>query len=65
MRDNPKGGDLDPAIDVRKRCKNSPSVLSYIGKRKEGRDCGSEVGTVPLRKNLMNLEKERITFISF
>jgi len=27
------GGELDPAIDVRLRCKNSPSVLSCIGKR--------------------------------
>jgi len=29
MRDNPEGGELDFADGVRKRCKNSPSVLSY------------------------------------
>jgi len=48
MRDNPEGGELDPADDVHKRCKkNSPSVLSCIDKRtKEGCDRGSEVGTV-------------------
>jgi len=47
MRDNP-GGELDPAEDVRRRCiKNSPSVLSRIGKRsRKGCDSGSEVGTV-------------------
>jgi len=34
MRENPVGGELDPADDVRRRCKkNSPSVLSCIGKR--------------------------------
>jgi len=33
MRDNPEGGELNLADDVRRRCKkNSPSVLSYIGK---------------------------------
>jgi len=33
MRDNP-GGQLDPADDVRRRCKkNSHSVLSGTGKR--------------------------------
>jgi len=49
MQDNPEGGELDPADDVRRRCmKNSPSVLSCIGKRtKEDCDCGSAVGTVP------------------
>jgi len=27
MRDNPEGGEIDPAGDVRRRCKkNSPSV---------------------------------------
>jgi len=37
-------GEPDPAVDNRRRCKkNSPSVLSYIGKRKkEGCDRGSE-----------------------
>jgi len=31
MRDNSKGGKLDPADDVRRRCKkNSPSVISCI-----------------------------------
>jgi len=47
MRDNPKVGELDPAEGVRKRCKNTSSILSCIGKRKkEGCDRGSEVGTV-------------------
>jgi len=48
MRDNPGGGELDPAEGVRKRCKkNSSSVLSCIGKRtREGCDRGSEVETV-------------------
>jgi len=46
--DNPGGGESDPAEGVRTRCKkNSPSVLSCIGKRtREGCDRGSEVGTV-------------------
>jgi len=36
--------EIGPAFDNRRRCKkNSPSVLSYIGKRtKEGCDCGRE-----------------------
>jgi len=44
MRDDPKGGDLDPAVDDRKRCKkNSPSVLSCTGKgTKEGCDLAAE-----------------------
>jgi len=48
MRDNPGGGELDPAEDVRRSCKkNSPSVLSCKGKRtRDGCDRGSEVGTV-------------------
>jgi len=48
MRDNPGGGELDPAEGVRRRCKKNFSfVLSYIGKRtREGCDRGSEVGTV-------------------
>jgi len=46
MRDNPGGGESDSAEGVRRRCKkNSPSVLSCIGKRTtEGG--GSEVGKV-------------------
>jgi len=46
MRDNPKGRELDPADDVRSRCKkNSTSVLFCIVKRtKEGYSRGSEVG---------------------
>jgi len=41
-------GELYPAEGVRRRCKkNSPSVLSRIGKRtREGCDRGSEVETV-------------------
>jgi len=48
MRDNPDGGELDPAQDVRTSCKKiSPSVLSCIGKStREGLNRGSEVGTV-------------------
>jgi len=66
MRDNP-GGELDPAIDVRRRCKNS-FVLSCIGKpKKDGCNRGSEVGTVhsgrgpvPLRKQKDRFGKKRI-----
>jgi len=39
MRDNPKGSELDPVKGVRRCCrKNSPSVLSCIG-RKTRKDC--------------------------
>jgi len=48
MRDNLEGGKLDSAVEVCKRCKNSPSVLSCISKRtKEGCNRGSEVGKGP------------------
>jgi len=44
MRDNP-GGELDPAVDDSKRCKNSLFVLSGIDKRtQETCDRGSESG---------------------
>jgi len=34
MRDSQGGGESDPAEGVRRYCmKNSPSILSYIGKR--------------------------------
>jgi len=48
MRNSQEGGESDHARGARRRCmKNSPSVLSCIGKRiKEGCDRGSEVGTV-------------------
>jgi len=48
MWDNQGGGESDLADGARRRCiKNSPSVLSCIGKRtKEGGDRGSEVETV-------------------
>jgi len=47
MWDNPEGDELDPAEDIRRLCKNSPSVLSCIGKNiREGYDRGSEVRTV-------------------
>jgi len=48
MLDNPKVGELDSAVDVRRRCKkNSPYILSCIDKRtNDGCDRGSEVGTV-------------------
>jgi len=47
MQDNPGGGESYPAEGVCRRCKkNSPSVLSCIGKRtREGCDRGSEVGS--------------------
>jgi len=47
MQDNPEG-ELDPAVDVRRRCKkNSPSLSSYIDtKTKESCDRSSEIGTV-------------------
>jgi len=45
MPDNPKGGELDPADDVRMRCKKNSSVLSCIGKStNKGCDRGSEIG---------------------
>jgi len=71
MRDNPEGGELNPAEDVRRRCKCKNSfVLSCIGKRaREDCDRGSEVGTVyngrdhegpvPLR-NRRNVAEERV-----
>jgi len=47
MLDKPEGGELDPADDVRRRCKKNISVLSCIGKKiKESCDRGGEVGTV-------------------
>jgi len=47
MRDNPERGELDPAIDDRRRWKkNCPSVLSCIDRTKEGCDRGNEVWTV-------------------
>jgi len=51
MRDSQRGGESDPAEDVRRRCmKNSPSVLSCMGKKtKESCDRGSEVETVHSR----------------
>jgi len=47
MRDNPGGGESDPAEGVRRRCKKNSSVLFCIGKRiREGCDHGREVLTV-------------------
>jgi len=48
MQGNPGGGESDPVEGVCRRYKkNSPSILSCIGKRtKEGCDHGSEVGIV-------------------
>jgi len=63
MRDNPEGGESNPAENVcRPYKKNSPSVLSCIDKKtKKGCGYSSEVGTfhngrneqgsVPLRKS--------------
>jgi len=45
MWDNPKEGELDPAIDDRKRCKKNSIVLSCIVK-KSGCDRSNEDGTV-------------------
>jgi len=55
MRDNPEGGELEPAVDDSRRCKkNSPSVFFlfyfFILHRCEGCDRGSEVGTVHSRR---------------
>jgi len=46
MQDNPEGGQLDPADDIRGRCKKNSSVLSCIGRTKEDSNRGSEDGTV-------------------
>jgi len=46
MRYNAEGGELDPVVDIRRRYKNSSSVLFYIGRTKESCDRRSEVGTV-------------------
>jgi len=48
VRDSQGGRESYPTEGVRRRCmKNSPSVISCIGKRtKEGCDRGSEVGIV-------------------
>jgi len=53
MRVNPEGGELNPAVDIRRRGKkNYSSVLSCIGKKtKEGCDRGSGVGTVHSRRD--------------
>jgi len=72
MRDNPEGGVLNSADCVRRRCKkNSPFILSCIGKRtREDCDRGSEVGTirsgrdgegpVPPRKPKVSGRRERV-----
>jgi len=47
MRDNPEGGQADPALDVRRLCRKNFSIFSCIDKRtKESCVRGSEVGTV-------------------
>jgi len=63
MRDNPEGGELDPASDGRRRCKKSKRT-------REGCDRNSEVGSVhsgrdgdrsvPRRRNRKNLSEERV-----
>jgi len=60
MRDNPKGGELNPIVDDHNRCckKNSLSVLFCVDKRtKEGFDENGKVhhgrggeGTDPLKR---------------
>jgi len=73
MQDNPDGGELDPANDVRRCCKkNSSFVLSCIDKRtKEGCDGGSEVRTVqfyslaPLFAKLFQPGDSKVTFTVF
>jgi len=53
MRYNPEGDELDPAVDLCKRCKNnSHSVVSCMDKRtKEGCDHGSEVSIIHSRRS--------------
>jgi len=52
MKDNQDRGELDPVHDICRCCnKNSLSVLSCIGKTKEGCDRGSKVGTVHCRQD--------------
>jgi len=53
MRENPEGGESDPAEGVRRRCKkNYPFVLSCVGKRtREGCNRGSEVGAFYSRRD--------------
>jgi len=47
MQDNPEGGELDPAEDVHRRCKNYRSVLSCMDERtREGYNRVCEVGIV-------------------
>jgi len=57
------GDELDPALDVRMRCKKN-SVLSCIGKRTaEGCDRGSEIGQFTAGdtgKGISSEETERI-----
>jgi len=44
-RDNPEGGELDPAESFRRCCKKNYSfILTWLGKRI--RERGSEVGTL-------------------
>jgi len=58
MRDNPEGGELDPVVDARRRCKKNSFVLSCLDKRiKQGCDRGSEVGTV-LRRGRASSSEE-------
>jgi len=54
MRDSREEGVPDLSVDDCKRCKNSSSVLSFIGKRrtKESGDCGSEDWTVQSRQEV-------------
>jgi len=52
MRDNPEGDELDLVVDVRRRCKNSFSILSCMEKRiKESCDRGNEVGSLHSRRD--------------
>jgi len=47
MQDNPERGELDPAVDIRRRYKkNSSSVISCRKRTKESCDRGSEMWTV-------------------
>jgi len=64
---NPEEGELDPAVDVRRRCKKNSSVLSCIGKKavtvasKSGQFTASETGKGQfLWENRRSLAEERI-----
>jgi len=61
MQGNPEEGEIYPADNVRRRCKKNSSVLSCIDMRtKEGRDSGSEDGTVHSGRGRVGPKTEEI-----